>query len=81
MPEHVLIGWLVIARHQFSHETTCLMPRSVSNALIDRGWMVACDRSDDCDSWNAHLTSAGITVTDLNAPEWGINPIPETSHT
>jgi hypothetical protein len=69
-----LIGWLCIARHQFSNGSACAMPRVVSDALIERGWMA---RDDGCDTWNAHLTSAGLAVTDLNAPDWGINSLPQ----
>ena len=72
-----LIGWLCIARHQFSNGVECMMPTDVSMALIERGWLKECDRQDSCDTWNAHLTDAGMVVTDLNASEWGINPIPE----
>lgn len=79
LPDDKLIGWLCIARHQFSNGDSCNMPMHISKALIERGWLEECGGNDSCDTWNAHLTEEGITVTDLNAPEWGINPIPEES--
>lgn len=73
-----LVGWLCIARHQWTNGVVCTMPRMVSIELIRRGWMRECDGSDECEEWNAHLTDAGTAKSDLCAPEWFINPIGAT---
>lgn len=75
--DDMLIGWLCIARHQFSNGETFNMPKAVSVELIERGWLVECGQEDGCDEWNAHITDLGLQITDLNAPEWGIDSIPQ----
>lgn len=74
-----LIGWICFARHQFSNGFECLLPKAVSDAIIARGWIEACDKQDDCQEWNAHITDAGLAVTDLNAHEWGLISLPQES--
>jgi hypothetical protein len=72
-----LIGWIVMLRYQFSHDDNMNMPRLVREELIRRGWLW-CDEEEDWEGKHgANITEAGGVVADTNAPEWGINPIPE----
>ena len=63
LADHVLIGWLMFIRLQ-EPGTQIIIPHPVSDALEARGWLDA-----------EGLTDQAIVVTDLNAPEWGIDPI------
>lgn len=66
MDETRLIGWLCFYRMQMCEEEISVsMPTVVRDAFLERGWI------DDGDN----LTDAGLNVTDLNAAEWGIDPL------
>lgn len=75
--EDRLIGWLCIARHQWSNGAECILPAGVLHTLVERGWLRHCDGSDGCTNWNAHMTDQGYAITDLDAADWGINSLPE----
>jgi hypothetical protein len=71
--DEMLIGWLCILRHNFDNEFSMTVPDYVSDALISRGWLVKEDDAADWDGkWNAHITDAGIAITDINAADWCI---------
>lgn len=72
-----LIGWLCIMRHNLDEEGVAVfqIPRAVKEALIEAGWVEVGEKDWD-GSQSLHVTSAGCAVTDLAAPEWGIDPVP-----
>lgn len=72
-----LIGWLCILRNQFDGDTTetLLVPDTVSAELAKRGWI---DMDGDLNWQGTHdtlFTDEGRRVSDLNAAEWGIDPL------
>lgn len=92
MTDDRLIGWLCIMRHNLSngglgslnedglcHGKFCIPP-DVRNALVARGWMDAyLDEPvpGQSQTGSVTITRAGHLVSDLAAPDWGIDPIPE----
>lgn len=70
-----LIGWLCFARHQWSNNVECVLPTLITRRMIQLGWMCKCDGTDGCTGFNAHLTDKGTAMTDMHAPEWGIDPL------
>lgn len=75
--EDRLIGWLVFYRLQCDlDDPRTQMPTAVQEALVEKGWLeMGAERN-----WNGtrdgHITDAGIAVTDLAGPEWGVDSIP-----
>lgn len=77
IPEQHLIGWLVITRYQLENDTIAKLPNAVLVELVKRGWL-ECDPEPDWEGLRSSgLTAAGASVSDLAAPEWGIDPIPQ----
>jgi hypothetical protein len=75
LTEEHLIGWLCIMRHNLDENGSgafCI-PRCVKQALVDRGW-VTTTAAEDGTQW-LHVLDPGTLVSDLAAPEWGIDPI------
>jgi len=76
--ETQLIGWLCMMRLQWDKKKTCFLPTAVTAGLVARGWMEQPSKEPDWDGdHTVTLTDAGVAVIDLNAPDWGINTIPE----
>ena len=78
MDANNLIGWLCIMRHNLSEEddtTPFLVPECVRTALEERGWIGVME-VDENGTIGICVSDAGLTVSDLAAPEWGINPVP-----
>ncbi len=70
--EEKLLGWLCIVRLNLGHDKEPFnIPRPVRLALRQRGWIECTDEHQS----PAHVTELGRRVTDLAAPEWGIDPI------
>jgi len=65
--ENVLTAWLCVYRLQMDDgdEITFSMPTRVRSELEARGWIDADDE----------ITERGLMVSDLNAAEWGIDPL------
>ena len=74
-----LIGWIVMVRLAFDGDRDPFLPTIVQRHLVERGWL----EIDPEPQWNghkqAHITDAGLAVTDLHGPEWGIDTMPETN--
>lgn len=77
MSEDHLIGWLCMWRlqHGSANDGRIDMPGAVTDALVARGW-VAMGGDPEWDGQPCSITEAGITITELHGPEWGINTIP-----
>lgn len=77
MTEDHLIGWLCIMRHNLSNqgEGAFYIPGEVKRAMERRAW-VEVGEPDEDGRRSLHVTEAGTLVSDLAAPEWGINPVP-----
>lgn len=71
-----LLGWLVFWRHQSVNEIpNVAIPRSISGEMVARGWITPVPGSDwEGTSWN--FTQLGLALSDLTAPEYGIDPCP-----
>jgi len=69
-PEHVQIAWLCMWRLQHGTENNgeIFMPSAVSKALLRRGWI---EEAGD----GHNITAAGVDITDLHGPDWGINTL------
>lgn len=76
MNEDRLIGWLVFIRLQWDDDKIPSVPTVVQDALAARGWFTCGEDPELGASKRGHITDAGITKADLEAPEWGIDPIP-----
>jgi hypothetical protein len=84
LSEDKLIGWACIFRNQGLHfddeDHTTHVPDCVVDALVERGWVEVTRAEPD---WNSSrevsFTEAGKAVTDLNAPEWGLEWVYEDS--
>lgn len=74
--EEKLIGWLCIMRHNLDGdgEDDFYIPREVRHALVAKGWATVEIEADGRGA--IRITDAGTTVSDLAAPEWGIDPVP-----
>lgn len=70
--DDVLLSWLCIARFNVDGvgNTGFLFPESVAASLRMRGWM-QCEDSDD-DEALMSFTAEGKAMTDMWAPEYGI---------
>lgn len=73
--ENNLIGWLCMIRHAMSNDEACFVPTSVLRQLAERGWLETDPERDWDGKHHAHVTDAGCAVSDLNGPEWGIEPV------
>ena len=69
MTDDHLTGWLVIMRGQPGGEAF-YMPDEVNKALEDKGWI----ETSGADHW-LRVTDLGCAVSDLAAPEWGIDSL------
>ena len=71
-----LAGWLCIMRHNISEngEGTFEMPTLVREQMEWCGWIVTSRDRDG--AFSVRLTSKGLFVSDVEAPEWGIDSIP-----
>ena len=78
--EEVLVAWLVMFRHQAWNGVQCVVPAMVSAELVGRGWIELTHPEivsglDDEIPYDVHVTDLGCVVSDLTAPEFGIDPI------
>lgn len=73
--EDKLIGWLCMIRLALSAGQCPFVPTEVQAALVKRGWLEVSPEVDWDDRHDATVTDAGCLVADLNAPEWGIDPV------
>jgi len=74
LTDQVLTGWLVFIRHNLGHEEVPIfIPSQVRVELLDHGWVRVEPLSEN--TYDLHVTDAGTLVSDLAAPEWGIDPI------
>lgn len=81
MDERNLIGWLVFYRHQSVNDVPRVsIPTHIHQAFVERGWLEITGEKDWEGDYPARFTERGLSVSDLHAPEWGIDPIPEDSH-
>jgi len=69
-----LIGWLCILRHNLdeSCKGAFFLPSCVKTALVARGWVEVSKGEDG--EW-LHVLPEGCFRSDLEAAEWGIDPI------
>lgn len=76
--ETALVAWLCIMRHNLSNsgEGLFFVPNAVRDGLCARGWCTVSEPDDDGNR-QIHVTDKGCIVSDLAAPEWMIDPIPE----
>lgn len=77
IPDSHLVGWLCILRLNLDEEGAgeFYIPSAVKEGLEAKGW-VTLGESDWRGSQPLTVTDAGTAVSDLAAPEWGIDPIP-----
>ena len=72
-----LIAWLVFWRHQsVKEQPTVAIPGYISAEMERRGWVVCADVADWDGGYVSTFTPLGLAVSDLNAPEYGIDPCP-----
>lgn len=75
--EEMLIGWMVFVDYQFRQGKSVSIPSDVIDELRKKGWV----EEPEEDNWEGcapmQVLPAGLAVADLNAAEWGIDPIPE----
>jgi hypothetical protein len=76
--DEMLTGWLVFIRMQFGEDRVPMVPTPITRELVARGWLI--DRGV-AESWNEDeevhdgtVSSAGLALTDLAGPEWGVEP-------
>lgn len=78
MRDEILTGWLCIARLHFEDEdSTFQIPCCVQRALVERGWATIEEEAPG--EKRMFITDDGFRVTDLNAPEWGIDSLAQCS--
>lgn len=70
-----MVGWLCFLRHQWSNGVTCMVPNAVSDEFERRGWVKNEPDETGEGVYDSRLTELGTRVSDLNAPEWGIDPL------
>lgn len=77
MSEDRLIGWLCIMRHNLDEDGdgVFFIPPEVKLQLVEHGWLEVGEIGWDKQKW-LHVTDAGCLVSDLAAPEWGIDAVP-----
>lgn len=76
LPEDKLIGWICMIRLALSNGQCPFVPTLVQEALCKRGWLEVNPEVDWDDRHEATVTDEGALISDLAAPEWGIDPIP-----
>ena len=78
MDRNKLIGWLCIWRlqHGSPNDGRMCVPTKVRLAWIAAGWVEETGDRDRFGYCHSNLTDAGMLVTDLSCPEWGIDPLP-----
>jgi hypothetical protein len=74
--EDRLIGWLCFVRLSFTNGRVADVPTEVQSELVRRGW-IEVDDEEDFDGLSTWVTDAGACISDLNGPEWGIDPLPQ----
>lgn len=79
LDESKLIGWLCFIRLQVDscdEDPGFVLPDEVVTKFVTLGWMTYAECDDpECDRSHSEITDMGNMVYDLNAPEWGIDPI------
>lgn len=70
LADQVLTGWLVFIRLQWGAERKPFVPPEVTSSLIEKGWLELAGQ-------NLSVTRSGCVHSDLEAPTWGVNPIPQ----
>lgn len=75
MDQDKLIGWLCILRLQFGKSEAFYLPHAVRHEMERRGWIEVGDADWD-GNHRAGLTNKGMALSDLQAPEWGIDSVP-----
>lgn len=75
LSDHVLIGWLCMIRLNWDAEIPAFTPTVVQRALVAKGWLEIDDEADWQGNHQARWTDAGLAVSDLGGPEWGIETL------
>lgn len=59
-------------------ESHFLIPTEIKEGLVARGWVIL---RAEVMGWaqELHVTDEGTHVSDMAAPEWGIDPVPAES--
>ena len=72
-----LVGWLCIMRHNLDDTGAgeFFIPSEIREQLSEAGWVEVGD-ADDEGRRDLQVTDSGTLVSDLAAPEWGIDPVP-----
>lgn len=74
LSEEKLIGWLCIMRLNLDTRPFDI-PNFVRDSLIAKGWITVDTEADEDGLFLLRVTAAGLKITDLQAAEWGINPL------
>jgi hypothetical protein len=75
--EEMLIGWLLAFRMNQGQPGTFYFPLGIPNELIERGWLEIHSEDTLDGAKRLRCTVDGLASSDLAAPEYGIDPIPD----
>jgi hypothetical protein len=75
--DEMLLGWLLAFRMNQDGIGVFKMPCGIPQELLERGWIEVYHEDVNAESKRLRCTPQGLATSDLAAPEYGIDPIPD----